>query len=213
MPVYDYLCDNCGAFSETRPMALAAADCDCPICGNPSERAILPAPALGMRDSRKRAAHGRNERAAHAPQLSGKAERATGGHRPGVFKKAMGEVNLLQPEFVICVGDLIEGYIEDKEGLNAQWNEFDGFLNQLEMPFFYVPGNHDISNPVMAEEWQRRFGRSYYHFVYRNVLFLCLNSEDPPGTHISARQVAYVSKTLAENQGVRWTLVFLHKPC
>src|SRR6476619_5408301 len=32
----------------------------------------------------------------------------TGGHRAGVFSKAVQQVNLLQPEFVMSVGDLIE---------------------------------------------------------------------------------------------------------
>ena len=34
----------------------------------------------------------------------------TGGHRAGVFEDAIRKLNLLQPEFVISVGDLIEGY-------------------------------------------------------------------------------------------------------
>ena len=34
----------------------------------------------------------------------------TGGHRPGVFPDAMRRLNLLQPEFVMSVGDLIEGF-------------------------------------------------------------------------------------------------------
>src|SRR5579863_6918860 len=38
----------------------------------------------------------------------------TGGHRPGVFAAAVQKINLMQPEFVISVGDLIEGYSEDK---------------------------------------------------------------------------------------------------
>src|SRR5262245_56610627 len=33
----------------------------------------------------------------------------TGGHRRGVFSRAVQQVNLLQPEFVMSVGDLIEG--------------------------------------------------------------------------------------------------------
>ena len=44
------------------------------------------------------------------------------------------------------------------------------------------------------------------------MLFLCLNSEDPPASRMSDAQVAYVEKALAENRDVRWTLVFLHKP-
>ncbi|MEW6750355.1 MAG: metallophosphoesterase [Candidatus Latescibacterota bacterium] len=136
----------------------------------------------------------------------------TGGHRPGVFEDAMGKLGLLQPEFVLSVGDLIEGYSEDPATIQSQWAEFDGFVRPLEMPFFYVPGNHDLSNPAMVEQWQRRFGRLYYHFVYQDVLFLCLDSEDPPPTHISAEQIEYVRQALEGNSGVRWTLVFLHKP-
>lgn len=37
----------------------------------------------------------------------------TGGHRPGIFEDGVRKLNLLQPEFVMSVGDLIEGYTED----------------------------------------------------------------------------------------------------
>jgi len=136
----------------------------------------------------------------------------TGGMRRGVFQQAVSKVNMLQPEFVICVGDLIPGYTEDQEELEEQWNEFVGIAEGFEMPFFYVPGNHDISNPVMAEEWERRFGRSYYHFVYGNVLFLCLNTEDQRPGHISEQQVDYVRRALDEHRDAAWTMVYLHEP-
>jgi hypothetical protein len=48
----------------------------------------------------------------------------TGGHRPGVFPDAARKLNLLRPEFVMSVGDLIEGYTEDKTKLTTQWDEF-----------------------------------------------------------------------------------------
>ncbi len=136
----------------------------------------------------------------------------TGGHRPGVFMDGVRKLNLLQPEFVVSVGDLIEGYTEDRAELDREWAEFDSFVTQLEMPFFYTPGNHDITNEVMRQVWTERYGKTYYHFVYRNVLFLCLNSEDPPSSNISADQIAYVEKALAENPNVRWTIALLHKP-
>lgn len=136
----------------------------------------------------------------------------TGGVRPGVFEEAVRKINLLQPEFVMSVGDLIMGGTTNRQRIDEEWREFNGFVARLDMPFFYVPGNHDISNPVMEEEWAKRFGRSYFHFVYRDVLFLCLNSEDPPPTKISKAQQDYAAKALAENPNVRWTLVFLHKP-
>ncbi len=136
----------------------------------------------------------------------------TGGHRDGIFEDGVRKINLLQPEFVMSVGDLIEGYTEDQTEIDLQWNEFMGFVNALEMPFFFVPGNHDASNMTMVEDWKKRFGKLYYHFVYKDVLFLCLDSEDPPASRMSDEQVAYMKKALEENPDVRWTLVFLHKP-
>jgi hypothetical protein len=86
----------------------------------------------------------------------------------------------------------------------------------LKAPFFYVPGNHDITNKVQEELWHSRFGRPYYYFVYRDVLFLCLNSEDGyPGAgrgRIGDEQYEWIKRTLDENQNVRWTLVFMHQP-
>jgi len=136
----------------------------------------------------------------------------TGGHRPGIFAEAVEKLNLLKPEFVMCVGDLIEGYIEDEPELDRQWQEFDSLANRLEMPFFYVPGNHDISNEVMAKKWRQRRGAGYYHFVYRNVLFLCLNTEDSGRRYMSERQIDYFRDVLTDNRHVRWILIFMHEP-
>jgi hypothetical protein len=107
-------------------------------------------------------------------------DRTGGANAEGTFDLAMGQLNLLQPEFVINVGDNIEGYSEDRAELKAEWDEIDGMLNKLEMPFFRTPGNHDIANEVAQQVWRERFGASYYYFLYKEVLFVVLDSEDPP---------------------------------
>ncbi|MEM7673988.1 MAG: metallophosphoesterase [Verrucomicrobiota bacterium] len=136
----------------------------------------------------------------------------TGGMRPGIVEIAVEKLNLLQPEFVMSVGDLIEGYTEDLDRLVFEWDEFDAKIEPLDMRFFYVPGNHDMTNDVMAKLWEERLGRSYYHFVYNDVLFLCLNTEDTKAQTIAAKQQEWIRKTLAEHTDVRWTMVFMHKP-
>jgi len=107
-----------------------------------------------------------------------------GGARPGVFPKAVEMTNMLHPEFVVHIGDLIEGYDNDEEQIRAWWKEIDGFLEPLEMPFFFLPGNHDHYSEASIKAWKERFGdgRGYYHFVYKDVLFLMVNTEDPPKT-------------------------------
>jgi len=104
----------------------------------------------------------------------------TGGHRPGVFTRAIQQINLLQPEFVVSVGDLIEGYTEDPELLDREWRELDAAVDNLNMPFFYTVGNHDVGNNLMREVWHRRLGQDFYSFIYKEVLFISLNTEDPP---------------------------------
>ncbi|MCP4544973.1 MAG: hypothetical protein GY835_00750 [bacterium] len=136
----------------------------------------------------------------------------TGGNRAGVFPDALRKAELLQPEFIMSVGDLIQGYTEDRAEVNRQWDEFGGLLSDLSIPFFHVAGNHDFSNSVMGEIWQERHGRPYYHFRYRDVLFLCANTEDGRRATIGEEQIAYFRDVLARHSDVRWTLVFQHRP-
>ncbi|WP_193161621.1 metallophosphoesterase family protein [Microbulbifer hainanensis] len=107
-------------------------------------------------------------------------DRTGGANQEGTFKLAINQLNLLQPEFVINVGDLIEGYSDDKTELNAEWHEVDEMLSKLKMPFVRTPGNHDIANKTAQQVWKDRYGATYYHFVYKDVLFMVLDSEDPP---------------------------------
>lgn len=135
-----------------------------------------------------------------------------GGLRPAVFKDAVDKLQLLQPQLVLSVGDLIDGKSYDPLEISAQWDEFDKAIKPLGMPFFYVPGNHDISNTIMETEWRKRLGSPYYHFVYKNVLFLCINTEDGGRGGIREAQVAYFRKAIEENPSVRWTFLFMHRP-
>ena len=146
----------------------------------------------------------------------------TGEHRDAIFESAIEKLNLLRPAFVLSVGDLIEGYTEDSTALASQWDEFQGIVRRLAVPFFYAPGNHDYSNTRMAEVWRERFGPSFYRFRYHDVLFVILNSElfssvSNPGHSIEgpdtqAAQMEFVRRTLSEEPQARFTFVLLHQP-
>lgn len=102
----------------------------------------------------------------------------TGGEREGIFEVAISQLNLLRPDLIINVGDLIEGEYETLGELNAQWEYFDKRAKKAKAPIFYVGGNHDLTSMEMREVWDERYGQRYYHFVYKNILFLVLDSED-----------------------------------
>jgi predicted phosphodiesterase len=102
----------------------------------------------------------------------------TGGERERIFEIAVAQLSLLRPEFIINVGDLIEGSTEDPVEADSQWDSFDERAARAKAPIFYVGGNHDLTGEFLQDVWDERYGRSYYHFVYKNTLFLVLDTED-----------------------------------
>jgi hypothetical protein len=129
----------------------------------------------------------------------------TGGERAGVFEVAVEQLRLLRPELIVNVGDLIEGGTIDRARLNAEWDSFDRRAQRARGPVFYLGGNHDLTNPVMWDVWEERYGRRYYHFVYRDALFLILDTEDNPAEfqwHADKVRNAALERVDAEGWGV-----------
>lgn len=110
-------------------------------------------------------------------------DRGGGANPLGTFERAIEQLNWMQPEFVMSVGDYVEGYTAKPEVMNEQWDEFDGIISKLQMPFFYVRGNHDINTPITREAWTERRGPSYYYFKFKNVLFIALDTEGAEESH------------------------------
>jgi hypothetical protein len=104
----------------------------------------------------------------------------TGGEREGIFNVAVEQLRLLRPELIVNVGDLVEGGDFPREHLLQEWEHFDARASRAHAPVFHTGGNHDLSSDLQRDIWEERFGRFYYHFVYRNTLFLVLDTEDNP---------------------------------
>ena len=80
MPVYEYLCHDCGPFTDMRPKAECDAPQDCPQCQGESPRVILTAPNFFCLPAATRKAHATNARSANAPGTVGEYKAS---HGPG----------------------------------------------------------------------------------------------------------------------------------
>lgn len=132
-----------------------------------------------------------------------------------VFDRAVEEANLLRPDFVIMVGDLIEGYSVDPAEIRGEWADFWEHTGKLEAPFLFLPGNHDISNPDMLAWWAANIGRRYFSFEYQGCHFLALNTQEhwaDNAASMGEEQIRFALDALAHHDSARHTFVFMHVP-
>ncbi len=120
----------------------------------------------------------------------------TGGERPGVYAEMMQYAATIPAKAWLSVGDLIEGYSEDPAVIAAEWAEFDKVMSAYEVDFEPVPGNHDISNTLQKQMWVERYGRTYTSVRYGDVLWLLLDTEDPP-VALSPEMIAGQARLMA----------------
>jgi hypothetical protein len=72
-------------------------------------------------------------------------------------------------------------------------------------------------NEMGAKVWKDNLGVSYYSFVYKNVLFLCLDQQEgrdsrPKPCGLTPEQTQWALDTLKKHSDVRWTMIFVHSP-
>ncbi|MBK7643450.1 MAG: metallophosphoesterase [Planctomycetes bacterium] len=143
----------------------------------------------------------------------------------------MDEVNLLAPDFVINVGDMVQGYNDTPEWL-TQMREYKATMAKLACPWFPVVGNHDLywrgKGPRPRDEheadYESHFGPLWYAFRHKGSWFLALDSDegdpasgkkefnDPACQTMSPEQFTWLGNTLQKAKSADNVFVFLHHP-
>ncbi len=153
----------------------------------------------------------------------------TGGAQWGIMPQTFREINLLDPDFVISVGDIIDGG-GDEDTVTGIWDEFDKTeLSVLKVPFVYMPGNHDIYSPASKKVYEKRYGPRFKSFNYRGLHFITLNTQEAAGNRTGDRnddrfrggggfrslgdeQLAWLKDDIERNRNARRILIFMHQP-
>jgi hypothetical protein len=156
----------------------------------------------------------------------------TGGPAEGikVLDQAVVDTNLLDPDLVMTVGDLINGYNQTEQWLE-QADEFKTSMSKLRMPWFPVAGNHDIywrgkNKPAGEHEsnYETVFGPLWYAVQHKKCWFIVLYSDEgnpetgeknfnnPECQRISQEQLDWLSATLKQAHDAPHVFVFLHHP-
>jgi predicted phosphodiesterase len=137
----------------------------------------------------------------------------TGGHTPGVYGDIIDEINRLRPDFVMTVGDLIEGYVDDSARIQAEWDEYDSLVAALSKPIYFCSGNHDIWSEMSADWFRRRKAEPYYSFDRQGLHMVVLeNGRWNSSEQLPQEYIDWLRQDLQQASDVAYTMVFYHKP-
>jgi predicted phosphodiesterase len=137
----------------------------------------------------------------------------TGDCQPGIYEKIVSEVERLKPDFVITVGDHIQGYTDDTTLLKKEWEEYKSLIKPLTMPIYFTPGNHDITSDTALPFYKRYIGEPYYSFDYQGIHFIVLdNSRYDSIVGMPKAQTDWLVNDLKKSRKAAYTFVFMHKP-
>lgn len=125
------------------------------------------------------------------------------------YERVWREVDLLHPDFVINVGDVIQG--GNDELAESEWEEVSRLWARYRYPMYFTPGNHDVWNETSRQLYEHVTGRPLsYSFTHQDAHFTVLDNSR--SLNLSEQQVKFLEADLKRNQERSPKFVFLHQP-
>ena len=95
---------------------------------------------------------------------------------PSLMDRVVVELNELEPDIVLCTGDLTEmGFRQDYVTAKEYWD-------RIEAPRIVIPGNHDARN-VGYVHFEQLFGPRWHSLMIDDVHIVALDSTEPDLDH------------------------------
>lgn len=134
----------------------------------------------------------------------------TGTAQPQIYGRVWREVDLLHPDFVINVGDTIQG--GNDAIAEAQWLELRPLFQRYNhYPLYFTPGNHDVFSDTSRQLYEKASGRPLqYSFNYQDAHFTVLDNSRT--TDLTPEQLEFLARDLEANKDKNPKFIFFHKP-
>lgn len=137
----------------------------------------------------------------------------TGDAQPGVYEEVWREMDAEHPDFVINVGDTIQGGNDATAA--SEWRALRPIWERYRLRLYFTPGNHDIWSAASRAVYERQSGRpAFYSFNYQNAHFIVLDNSDAPDLSdaLPGDQMQFLERELERNRDREPKFIFFHKP-
>jgi 3',5'-cyclic-AMP phosphodiesterase len=134
----------------------------------------------------------------------------TGEAVPGVYKEIWREIDLERPDFVVSVGDTIQG--GNDRTVDAEWRKILALLAPYRRyRIFFAPGNHDVWSAASAHAYEKYTRHPlHYSFDYRQAHFTIL--DDSRSDKLPPEEFAYLQKDLELHKNQPLKFIVSHRP-
>jgi len=121
-----------------------------------------------------------------------------------VLGKAIEEVNMIHPSFVLFTGDLV-----NTGGNVMEYQQFYEYLQMFEVPTYVAPGNHEMIGDYWKVNYQRYIGPCYYSFDFGTYHIVTIDSGSG---NIDSTQLNWVRDDLASHANSTQIFMQFHYP-
>ena len=134
----------------------------------------------------------------------------TGSVQPGVYEQVWREAAAQKPDFVLTVGDIIEGLVD--KNAEGEWDAVERLHKPYAaIPLYLTPGNHDIWSELSEQIFRKRTGRApHYSFDRGEAHFTVLDNSR--GDEFTAAELAFLEADLKANASRPVKFIVMHRP-
>jgi len=134
----------------------------------------------------------------------------TGEAVAGVYREIWRELDHDHPDFVVSVGDTIQG--GDDRTVDAEWRKILALLTPYRRyRIFFAPGNHDVWSEASVKAYEKYTRHPlHYGFDYRQAHFTILDNSR--SDQLPAEEFAYLQKDLELHKNQPLKFIVSHRP-
>jgi hypothetical protein len=134
----------------------------------------------------------------------------TGEAQPGVYEAALREIAKQKPEFIISVGDSIQGLDDSKAA--SEWRDWHKLVEPYRrIPLYLAAGNHDVWSELSEKLYQQESGRPLHYSFDRGPVHVTI-LDNSRSDAMPPSEMTFLEEDLRAPSAATLKVIVSHRP-